>query len=109
MATTARACARSQAADTAAALPLPAGSSCCCLAVAAALLTAPFAGAGGPTLGAVFGHLLREAITLVALLRACTRVVSPVKAQSRRCKDREETAPYLGGAHGIDDDRSPHG
>ena len=70
MATTARACARSQAADTAAPLPLP-GSSCC-LAGAAVPLTAPLAAAGGPRLG-TFGHLLRDATTLVALLRACAR------------------------------------
>ena len=70
MATTARACARSQAADTAAPLPVLPGSSCC-LADAAAPLTAPLAAAGGPMLGTFGGRLLRDAITLVALPRAC--------------------------------------
>jgi len=80
IATTARACARSHAADTAAPLALL-GSSCCCLADAVAPLTALLAAAGGPMLG-TFGRRLREAITLVALLRACAH--ERVR-QGRRC------------------------
>ena len=63
MATVARACARSQAADTAAALP-----DGCCLAAAEGAAPLPALPLPLPT---ILGHLLRAAVADVALLRAC--------------------------------------